>query len=295
MQGITRYLLTTFVGASSLLVCATSTHAQADSALRAQLVPADSAHVQILTLSDGSTVFGRVIVLSGDSLTFQSSAGATIKLPVVAVRSIKEIATVEIHEGEYWFPNPNATRLFFAPTGQMLKQGEGYLSDYEVFFPGVAVGVSDNLTLGGGVSLLPVGFDEQIYYFTPKIGASVSDKFHVAAGMLLAGGQGGVGGIYYGVGTIGDGNSSFTFGGGYGFAGGDIESRPVGLVGGEVRLSKRIGFVSENYLLPVSHDNILYSFGLRFMGEKLTTDLALFNISGSNSIGFPFVDFVFRF
>jgi hypothetical protein len=31
------------------------------------------------------------------------------------------------------------------------------------------------------------------------------------------------------------------------------------------------------------------------MGEKLTTDLALFNVSGSNAIGLPFVDFVFRF
>jgi hypothetical protein len=233
--------------------------------------------------------------VSGDSLTFQSTAGATMQLPVGAVRSIKEIATVDIHEGEYWFANPNATRLFFAPTGQMLKAGEGYLSDYEVFFPGVAVGVTDNLTLGGGVSLLPLGFDEQIYYFTPKVGVSLSDKLHLAAGALVVSSQGETGGIYYGVGTVGDANASLTFGAGYGFAGGDIESRPVGLVGGEVRLSKRIGFVTENYLLPVSHDNILYSFGLRFMGEKLTTDLALFNVSGNSSIGLPFVDFVFRF
>lgn len=299
---ITRYFLATVVAISSLLVCASSARAQADSVLRAQLVPPDSVHAQILTLRDGSTVFGRVVALNGDSLTFQSTAGATMQLPAGAVRSIKEIATADIHEGDYWFDNPNATRLFFAPTGQMLKRGEGYVSDYEVFFPGVAVGISDNLTLGGGVSLLPLGVEDQIYYFTPKIGVSLSDKFHVAAGMLLAGGMGGgngagrVGGVYYGVGTIGDGNASFTFGGGYGFAGGDIESKPVGLVGGEVRLSKRIGLVTENYLLPVSRDNILYSFGLRFMGEKLTTDLALFNTSASsNSIGFPFVDFVFRF
>jgi hypothetical protein len=31
------------------------------------------------------------------------------------------------------------------------------------------------------------------------------------------------------------------------------------------------------------------------MGEKLTTDLAIFNVSGSGIIGFPYVDFVFRF
>ena len=280
----------------ALLLKASAACAQVTDDLRSRLNPPDSAQVQILGLKDGSTIYGRVIVATADSLTFQSSGGATIQLPIGAVKSIREVATNEVHDGEYWFDNPNATRLFFAPTGQMLKAGEGYVSDYEVFFPGVAFGVSDNITLGGGMSLFPAGISEQVYYFTPKIGISLNDKTHLATGALLIGSQGETGGIYYGVATFGDGNASFTVGGGYGFAGGDIESRPVGMVGGEVRLSRRIGFVTENYLLPVSHDNVLYSFGLRFMGEKLTTDLALFNVSGSGStFGLPFVDFVFRF
>lgn len=279
-----------------LLLKASAACAQATDELRSRLNPPDSVHVQILGLKDGSTIYGRVLATSADSLTFQSSGGATIQLPIGAVKSIKEVATTQVHDGEYWFENPNATRLFFAPTGQMLKAGEGYVSDYEVFFPGVAFGLSDNLTIGGGMSLFPAGVSEQVYYVTPKIGISLNDKTHLATGALLVGSQGQTGGIYYGVATFGDGNASFTVGGGYGFAGGDIESRPVGMVGGEVRLSRRIGFVTENYLLPVSRDNVLYSFGLRFMGEKITTDLALFNVSGSGStFGLPYVDFVFRF
>jgi hypothetical protein len=53
--------------------------------------------------------------------------------------------------------------------------------------------------------------------------------------------------------------------------------------------------VTENYLLPISEENLVYSFGVRFMGERLTTDLAIFNLSGSGVIGLPFVDFVFKF
>jgi hypothetical protein len=35
---------------------------------------------------------------------------------------------------------------------------------------------------------------------------------------------------------------------------------------------------------------------ISFMGEKLTTDLALFNVTGNGSgIGVPYVDFVFKF
>jgi hypothetical protein len=177
----------------------------------------------------------------------------------------------------------------------MLRKGEGYVSDYELFFPGMAYGVTDNVTIGGGFSLFPTAAEDQVYYFTPKIGMSVADKVHLAAGALFVGSKGGTGGIYYGVGSFGDSNASLTVGGGYGFAGGKVQSKPVGMIGGELRVARRIGLVTENYLLPVSDNNLLYSFGVRFMGEAITTDLALVNVSGSNVIGIPFVDFVFRF
>ena len=268
--------------------------AQASHDVRARMTVPDSAHIQIVTLRDGSTIFGRILAVNGDTVTFQTQAG-NIPLSASAIREIKEIPAADLREGEYWFPNPNSTRLFFAPSGQMLKKGEGYFSDYELFFPGIAYGVTDNVTIGGGVSLFPAAVEDQVYYVTPKIGISVADKVHVAAGVLFAGTKGGTGGIYYGVGTFGDGNASVTLGGGYGFAGGKIEAKPVGMIGGELRVSRRIGIVTENYLLPVSDNNFLYSFGLRFMGEKLTTDLALVNVSGSDVIGIPYVDFVFRF
>jgi hypothetical protein len=276
------------------LFSAAAAQAQVTNDLRSKMTAPDSAHIQIVTLRDGSTIFGRIVTVNADTATFQTAAG-TMQLAAGSIREIKEIETSDVHEGSYWFPNPNSTRLFFAPSGQMLKQGEGYVSDYEVFFPGIAYGVTDNISIGGGVSLLPAAAEDQAYYFTPKIGFSLTDKVHLAAGVLLAGTRVGTGGVYYAVGTLGDGDGSITLGGGYGFAGGKVERRPVGMLGAEKRLSRRIAIVTENYLLPVSNDNLLYSFGLRFMGEKITTDLALFNVANTGVIGFPWVDFVFRF
>jgi hypothetical protein len=271
-----------------------SAGAQTPNDVRAMMTVPDSAHLQIIKLSDGSTIFGRIVDVSADSLTLQTEGGA-IRLSAASIKAITLIPVGDLKDGEYWFANPNATRLFFAPSGQMLKQGEGYVSDYELFFPGVAFGLTDNISIGGGMSLFPAGVDDQLYYVTPKIGISLNDKVHLATGALVVGGKGGTGGVYYGVGTFGDGNASITVGGGYGFAGGKIQSKPVAMVGGEVRLARRIGLVSENYILPISENNVVYSFGLRFMGDKLTTDLALANVSGSEVIGIPFVDFVFRF
>lgn len=263
-------------------------------ATRTPLRIVDSTRIQLITLRDRSSLVGRVVAIRGDSVDFDMSVGR-VTVAVGDVREVKETVIGTMHDGEYWAPNPNSTRLFFAPSGQMLKKGDGYFADYELFFPGFAYGVTDNISVGGGVSLFPTSVDEQVYYFTPKVGISFSDQIHVAAGLLFVGNGQGTGGIGYGAGTFGDGDGSITVGVGYAFAGGDIESKPVALLGGEKRISRRVALVTENYVLPVSDNNVVYSFGLRFIGEKLTTDLALFNTVGSGIIGLPYVDFVFRF
>ncbi len=272
--------------------------AQDTSPSRERLRVVDSSKVQIITTQDGSSLVGRISAVRADSLDFETKIGR-VPLAIADIREIVETDARRMRGGQYWFPNPNTTRLFFAPTGQMLKKGEGYFADYQLFFPGIAYGVTDTISVGGGRSLFPAGFDEQVYYLTPKIGASFGENVHLAAGMLfvgfMGGGPDGTGGVGYGVGTLGNGDGSVSLGLGYGFAGGDIESKPVAMVGGEKRVARRIALVTENYLLPVSENNVVYSLGIRFMGERLTTDLAIFNVSGSDIIGIPFVDFVFKF
>jgi hypothetical protein len=269
-------------------------HAQDTAPTRERLRVVDSTKIQVITMRDGSSLVGRIVSVRADSVDFQMGIGR-VPVAIRDIREIKETDTGTMHDGQYWFPNPNATRLFFAPSGQMLKKGEGYFADYELFFPGFAYGVTDNFSVGGGASLFPTGLDNQVYYFTPKVGMSFGEQVHLAAGLLFAGTKGGTGGVGYGAGTFGNGDASVTIGLGYGFAGGDIESKPVAMLGGEKRVSRRIALVTENYLLPTSDNNLVYSFGVRFMGEKLTTDLAIFNYSGSDIIGIPYVDFVFRF
>jgi hypothetical protein len=282
------------LGLSTAMALPGSLEAQQSASTRDRLRVVDSTRIQVMTMRDGSTLLGRIVSVRTDSVDFQMGLGR-VPLAITDIREIKETDADRMREGQYWFANPNATRLFFAPTGQMLKKGEGYFADYELFFPGFAYGVTDNVSVGGGVSIFPVGVEEQVYYFTPKVGMSFGEQVHLAAGLLFAGTKGGTGGVGYGAGTFGDGDASVSVGLGYGFAGGEIESKPVAMLGGEKRISRRVTLVSENYLLPISDNNIVYSFGVRFMGEKLTTDLALFNASGSSIIGVPYVDFVFRF
>lgn len=91
-------------------------------------------------------------------------------------------------------------------------------------------------------------------------------------------------------------NKGKSTGFGYGFVDSDFAEKPMLMLGGEKRLSRRIAFVSENWILP-GVDQPLISYGFRFFGEKLSVDLALINTLGEDAIfpGFPYIDFVVNF
>lgn len=271
--------------------------------VRAQLAAADSLATVIVETRDGSTFVGRVVALEGDRVRFATAAGE-VAFDLAAVTRVRTVAPEDVRDGAYWFPNPNATRLLFAPTGRMLEQGDGYLSNYMVFFPGFAFGVTDRVTLGGGMSLVPgVGLDEQLFYLTPKVGVISGPTTNVAVGALIGAvpgfgdGDGESFGVVYAVGSHGSPNGSVTLGLGLGYAGGELADTPAIMLGGERRLSRRVGLVTENYYFAGVSDQPLVSAALRFMGEQIAVDLGLVNVLGEDAIypGVPFVGVVFNF
>ena len=257
----------------------------------------------VLKLRDGSTLVGSLVDSTADSLRFHTH-GATITIARSTVAELREARADAMHAGEYWTENTNTTRLFFAPTGRMLKQGEGYFSDTYLFFLNTVVGVTPQFTMGGGMSVFPLeNFGDNLFYITPKLGVVQRPRFNVAVG-ALAGVIGGLAdegtdasfGIVYGVATTGSEDNSMTFGVGVPFAGGDFADRPVFMVGGEARVSNRMSLLTENYILPKSELGGALSYGVRFFGEKLSVDLAFLNAPKEPVFpGVPYVSFAVKF
>lgn len=281
----------------SLLVLAPAGGSQAP-ASRIRGLTVDSAAVRLVQLDDGSQVYGRIVDVS-DSIVVIVADFGTFRIPPRAIRRVSKTTSVArtaaaSGRAEYWFENPNATRLIFAPTGRMLSRGEGYFSDYMLFFPGIAVGVTNSFTIGGGVSIFPG--DEQVAYLTPKVGIVQSPKVNLAVGALIAAvPQEDLLGILYGVGTFGSTDASATLGLGFGWDGDGLADRPVGLVGGEMRVSRRVALITENWIVPAIDP--VFSYGLRFMGEHMAVDLALVRPAGADGIGpgIPWLDFIVNF
>jgi hypothetical protein len=84
----------------------------------------------------------------------RTPSGVFVALPEAKIRDVQR-SHVEISNGMFYRRDPNDTRLLFAPTGRGLRQGQGYFADYWIFFPTVAVGITDFFAVGGGMSIIP--------------------------------------------------------------------------------------------------------------------------------------------
>ena len=266
-------------------------------------VSSDTSMRQLITLRDGSTVLGRITQSWGDSARVESLAG-TLTLRRVNVASITLVRASSIHDGTYWADDPNDTRLFFGPTGRMLKKGEGYLANHWLFFMDGYAGITDRFTIGGAMTLLPSDdfLKNNIYFISPKVAITQSERLNTAVGVWLGTAPfsndiGSVNsfGIAYGVATWGGPNGAVTLGGGYGFAEGKAARNPMAMLGATRRLSRRISFVTENWLFP-NVENPLVSAGIRTIGDNLSWDLGAITVLGTGTTGFaPWIGMAWKF
>ena len=181
--------------------------------------------------------------------------------------------------------DPNYSRLLFGPTGRPLKAGDGYFSDYELVFPGVAVGLTDNVSIAGGMSVFPgIGLGGQVFYVSPRIGWNLGEKAAVSVGGLYAAVPADddlddltVG---FAVGTFGDRYRSLSVG--VGLA--DVarwdgyNPTPIVMVGGTATVSRHVALVSESWLVLDDGFDLAeqpFGLGVRFFSDKLSADVGL--------------------
>lgn len=241
-----------------------------------------------ITLYDGSELLGNIKSENDSSLIFVTKSGLELNLNWNMIKD-KEIIEGEWIGDTFFGSDPNSTRLLFSPTGRTLPAGKGYFSAYEIFFPFLAIGITDFITLAGGMTLFP-GAEEQIYYVAPKIRVLHFENLDLSAGVLFCHIDEEDFGIFYGVTSIGTDRASLTLGLGWGFVNGETADNPVIVLGGELQASKSIKFITENWIPPNS-DLAIISFGIRFFGTHLAADFGLMRPTSEMS-GFPFIPWI---
>jgi hypothetical protein len=280
----------------SLLCLAPGAAAQAQEAAPPQAGQLRAGQVEVyeLLLKDGSRLYGSVEREDDQEVVFRTHSGATItarRQDIVSLRLVKG----RLENGEFVRGDLHRSRLFFAPTGRSLERGQVSIGVFEFIAPFVQVGVTDNFSIGGGTPLI-FGIEDfdRPFWVTPKLRVVNQERVQASVGVLhvFDTSEGDSAGIAYGVGTFGSSDNAVTAGVGMAYSG-DSRGGLV-MLGGERRVHRNFKLITENYLWK-GGDGIL-SGGVRFLGERLSADLALaFPLGAGDLYAFPVVNFVYVF
>ncbi len=242
----------------------------------------DSTEEYMVRTKDGNEFRGHMVSEDNDKIILRTKNMGEITINKSDIKEIESIKEGQIRGDEVWLENPQATRYFFSPNGYGLKRGEGYYQNVWVLWNQVAVGVTDNFSLGGGmIPLFLFAGTSTPVWLTPKLSIPVSrDKFNLGAGGLIGtvlGEDNGSFGILYGIATLGSRDKNVSFGMGYGYAGGDWATSPLFNINGMFRISRQTYLLTENYVVGIEGDlNGVISLGGRSMIGSVGLDYGLF-------------------
>jgi hypothetical protein len=254
----------------------------------------------VVLLKDGQKLKGKLVSQDAGGVTIESS-GALMQFPAASVQALA-VPGSDAAEGA-WPRDPNRTRYLYSPTGFMLQQGEGYVSQTELLLTTVGFGLTDWLTVQAG-TVIPVLFYEPSstpFILALKVGGSPSEHVHLAGGFqafAVPGLASGTAGLLFATVTLGTENANLGVSAGppFSLGGGTSElGKVVVSVSGNLRVSRSIALVSENWFVQVEGSTeVVGSAAVRFIGDRLGVDAGLIFSPGS-SFPVPWLDFTWHF
>ena len=301
-------LRTSLVALACLLLAAPEARAEGPAAPPATAAPAPSTappgpqpgQEVVVVLKDGQKLRGKLVSQDAGGVTIESS-GARMQFPSASVQAVA-VPGSEAAEGA-WPRDPNRTRYLYSPSGFMLRQGEGYLSQTELLLTTVGFGVTDWLTVQAGTILPWLIYEPSTLPFTValKAGGSASEYVHLAGGFQVFAAPGlatGAAGLLFGTVTLGTESLNLGVSAGPPFAIGSGTSelgRVVVSVSGNWRVARSIALVSENWFAQVEGSTEwIGSAAVRFIGDRLGVDAGFLFASGT-TFPVPWLDFTWHF
>jgi hypothetical protein len=203
--------------------------------------------------------------------------------------------------------DPATSRYLYAPSAIPLGKGRWYFSQKELFFSGIATGLTKHISVLAG-SIVPALFysafngdpDGLNAVVAVRGSAQVGDKLWVGGGAEVLGVLSGVFGIPFVNATYGQPDHHITLGTGAGLTApnGGLGFFPV-VLAAEHRLSEVGALITENWLiLPLSDESVdpifITSAGWRFIVGRLTADVAMITIIDESAFPLPWLDIAYH-
>ncbi len=279
----------------------------------------DTTKTYKISTIDKSEFIGQFVKRDSEIITIKTISLAKFEIPISNIRKIDEIESPTYKNGEYWFENPNASRYFYSSSAINLREGEAYYQNTYVFLNSFGIGISDHLSVSGGIEFFTtvgsLGDDDFSpgYFVSPKLSFDVAENLHLGVGYFYSRMNTIFGnyrsGYLYGVATLGNKSSNYSLTIGWNGSRLDFNKEPIIGFSATMRVTKGVALITDNLVLPTyninhyTHDSEIkyfpnFSYGIRFFGKKLAFDLALINnpeIVQKSAIGYPLINFVINF
>lgn len=241
----------------------------------------DTIRVYRIETKDGNIFTGFIMDEDAQVLILKTDKLGEIRIQKTEIKSKTEIVHAKKVRDEYWLPNPQSSRYFWAPNGYGLKKHEVWYQNIWIMYNQFSFGVTDNFSFGAGlVPLFLFGGTATPVWIVPKFSIPVvPDKFNIGAGTFLAtviGEETDFFGLLYGTATFGSRDKNFSFGMAYGFYGNDWAKVPVINASGMIRTGPRGYFLTENYIITVEGETACFlSAGGRSILRNVGLDYSL--------------------
>ncbi len=224
---------------------------------------------RIIVTMDNGAIYEGTVLRETETELILTTENANISLQK---NQFKKVETVE-YDGDFLFRNSHGTRYFYSPTAIPLKKGEGYYQNLMLVANSANVGITDNISIGGGFEFISAISGNPILFLTPKVGFQIADKLHVGAGVRAISFDGEFYSTPFGVITYGTTESNVSIATGANITLGNPENFGFGptVISASHRLSNRVSIMTENYLWKLNND---------FIGDVVEGNVVLFGVHG---------------
>lgn len=242
--------------------------------------PVQDSVVYRITTVDANQYTGTIVRQNAEILILRTESLGEIPIRMNDIQKIEKLTAKEAEEPlrpHY----PQSSRYFLGSSAYNLRRGEAYYQNIWVMFNQFNVGITNNISIGGGlVPLFLFAGAPTPVWFTPKINIPViEDQFHLGAGALIGtiiGEEEATYGYLYGLATFGSSDANATLGIGYGMAGGEWADLPAFTVSGMVQTGERMFLLTENYILSAEGETAgLIIIGGRRLIQRVGLDFGL--------------------
>ncbi len=270
----------------------------------------------VVVLTDGSQVTGKIISRDSEGIVLETETMGKVTISSEKIKSVTEVSKENVtKKGKIWFENPNPYKYLLGYSAIPKPKKMATYQNVWVFFNSFSYAPLNFMDISAGFELFSLLSKDKeapyVFYLNPKMSTKVFHNFYAGGNILYVNYFNHSGddsarftglGVMNAFATYGTSNLNVTGGLGWGFVNGDFEGKPVLTLGGMARVSRRIAFVTENWFIPEIGENGKYygifSYGIRFLGQKNSIDLAFINnkdIAKEIFLGIPFLDFVVNF